>query len=603
MVREMILAGLMAAGCCKAGISDMTAEFRNGQVFIQWKENKLPAGARLAVYSSTSPITAENFKKCTLLADMINPASSTDWWLDINNFVIKRTKAMIADEPFAGNVGSAGKKGVSERGFVISDLGKPVAPGNGLHVHTPGKDQTGMRYYAAAAVNKGEVCGFTALAKPVMVKEGKSYPITISGKKLGKDSCRGLPLFVMLHGRGGGAGVDNKGNALGTHIIYVPRTLAWREGIPFKFRVIKGKNDVTIIPSDRIWIGRKMSTAEISDGRDKVKAVSTFWMGYNTNIARSIKGPEFVCDNYTERLLLYMVRWAQEYLGTDPAATYITGGSMGGTGAVQMATHYPEVFAAVAALVPVYSYTWLTNPRSKSGAVQATSGNSMTRIRCSAGKFTKKNPAVMPDGRKLEDYLNGAANINRPAVDITPILATNGRQDSSIPWVNNPPFYRAANEARQAFSVYWNNGKHGMSSSAPKDMKNAYSRAGLLRYRLDKSYPAFSNCSSNRNYGNGDPSDGDPAGWINRGFSWKIIADTAQKYEIEIRAAYPGLTYPVTSDVTFRRRQMFKFPAGTVLKAAVNGKQTTVAIDKHGLLTIEKVTFNNSDPVRITITR
>ena len=63
------------------------------------------------------------------------------------------------------------------------------------------------------------------------------------------------------------------------------------------------------------------------------------------------------------------------------------------------------------------------------------------------------------------------------------------------------------------------------------------------------------------------------------------------------------MAYPVTSDVTFRRRQMFKFPAGTVLKAAVNGKQTTVAIDKHGLLTIEKVIFNNSDPVRITITR
>jgi hypothetical protein len=125
----------------------------------------------------------------------------------------------------------------------------------------------------------------------------------------------------------------------------------------------------------------------------------------------------------------------------------------------------------------------------------------------------------------------------------------------------------------------------------------------MLRYRLDKSFPAFSNCSVNKNYGNGDPDEGDLTGWINRGFDWKVISDTPKQYEIRLSVDYPGITYPVTADVTLRRRQQFKFPAGTALTALIDGQKRSLKIDKNGLLTVEKLTFKNNKPLRVVIYR
>ena len=602
-MKKLVTAALMlsCAGSF-AGISGLTAVYRNQQVFLQWQEQKLPADTRLAVWSSSSPITFENYQKAVCIADLLNKSSAEDWWLDAGNFLVPRTKKIIADEPFANTNADMKSKAKERQGFIISDGGAPIPANGGLHVHTPRKDETGLRYFAVTAVSKGKNCGFTTLSAPVQVGPGKSIPISLRKKGLARNSCKGLPLIVELHGRGGGVGVS-KGKALGTHIIYSSRDFAWREGIPFKFTVARGSKDVRLILNDRIWIGRVMDKSEISDSRDRVKAISTFWFGYNPDIARSIKGPEFVCDNYTERYILHLIRWAQEYLGTDPAATYVSGGSMGGSGAVQLATRYPEVFAAAAAWVPVYSYTWKTVAEDKNGKPKGPSGYTMTRLICSIGKFSEKNPAVLPDGRPLLPFVDGAANINRPAVDITPIFATNGRRDMSIHWVNCPPFYRAANEARQAFSVYWNNGGHGMSGQAPGDMKVRSVTNKLFNYRLDKSYPAFSNCSDNKNYGSGDPDDGDLQGWINRGFDWNVIADTPGKYEIAVSINYPGISYPVTADMTLRRRQQFKFPAGTRLEVTVGKEKRTAVIDKNNLLTIEKINFPDSGKLTITITK
>ena len=71
---------------------------------------------------------------------------------------------------------------------------------------------------------------------------------------------------------------------------------------------------------------------------------------------------------------------------------------------------------------------------------------------------------------------------------------------------------------------------------------------------------------------------------------------------MNLTANYPGIKYPVTSDVTFRRRQNFKFAPGTVIKVDINGKKSETVIDKNGLLTVEKVTFNDASPVKVICT-
>jgi hypothetical protein len=584
--------GMAAALTASAGVDGLNGAFRNGQLFLQWNESNLAPDTRLSVWSSDKPITKENVSSAVKAASLINVNSARDWWLDPDSFVIKRGKKAKGEEIFAGNVTDVGEQKKQVRGFVIENNGKPISAKGGLHVHTPAK---AGKYYFAVTTHKGfsdEITGFTATSSAIECGKGKATPIRLKGN-FSKDSAKGMPLTISLHGRGGGVGVDKNGKEVGNHIIFSDSDLAWREGIPFKFSVYMAKeNGVQISLNDRVWIGRKLNSKESRDLRDYVPAISTFWLGYNVNIGKDNYGPKFVWDNYTERLIIHIAKWAQDYLGADKNRTYITGGSMGGTGTVQMVTHYPEFFAAGFAQVPIYAFTWNVGPGNKQ--------NSAWRMTCSIGKFTEKNPARMLDGTDLVDYCNGAANIGKAAIDMPPLFATNGRNDGSIPWVNNPPFYRAANEGRQMFTVFWNNGNHGMSRQTPKDFNM---RSKMMRYRLNESFPAFSNLSDNKNYGNGNYKDGDIVGWVNRGVDWKVIADTPDRYEITLSVGHPQIKYPVTSDVTIRRRQQFKPEKGSTVNVLVNGKKSKAVIDDNGLLTIKNITFANSGKVKVVCTK
>jgi len=124
----------------------------------------------------------------------------------------------------------------------------------------------------------------------------------------------------------------------------------------------------------------------------------------------------------------------------------------------------------------------------------------------------------------------------------------------------------------------------------------------LFRFRLDASYPVFSNCSDNRNYGSGDIADGDLIGWINRGIKWKTLKDEPGCYRIALQISHPEIKYPVTADVTIRRRQKFLPKLGETVLVKINGKVSEVKIDNNGLLTIPKVQFASADNVEIGIT-
>ena len=586
MKKLFLAAAMAAAAAVSAGVDGLNGAFRNGQLFLQWNESGLAPDTRLTVWSSEKPITRENVSGAVKAASYINVNSARDWWLDPDSFLVSRSKKAKSEEIFAGNVTDVGKQKKTVRGFVIENNGKPIPANGGLHVHTPAK---AGKYYFAVTTHKGfsdEITGFTSTGSPIECGKGKAAPIQLKGSL--REGCgKGLPLTISLHGRGGGVGVDKNGRAVGNHIIFSDSNTAWREGIPFKFSVsVAPGKEIHISLNDRVWIGRKLTTKESRDSRDYVPAISTFWLGYNVNIAKNNLGPKFVWDNYTERLIIHIAKWAQDYLGADKNRTYITGGSMGGTGTVQMITHYPEFFAAGFAQVPIYAFTWKT-------------GQSAWRMTCSIGKFDAKNPARMPDGTDLVEYTDGARNMGKAAIDMPPLFATNGRKDSSIPWVNNPPFYRAANDARQMFTVFWNNGNHGMSRQTPKDFAM---KKKMLRYRLNESYPAFSNFSDNKNYGNGDSKDGDLVGWINRGIDWKVIADTPKRYEINLAVKHPEIKYPVTADVTIRRRQQFKPEKNSTVNVSVNGQNCKVTIDKNGLLTIKNIIFAAPGNINVVCT-
>ena len=580
----------------RAGLSGLSAQYRNGQVFLQWRETGLSPEARLTVWGSSKPITEKNCRFAEKLADRLNSNSSEDWWRDVSSFVVTRPDELKSEEIFAGRTAERETGSPEKQGFVIRDGGKPIPVGGGLHVHTPmTQEETGNRYYAVTCRDRGKAAGFTTLRKPVAVRMAPIRPIRIADSKMPRGSGKGLPMLIILHGRGGGVGVDSLGRPLGTHLFFADRTLGWREGLPFKFSVEVRPDRVDVTFYDRVWIGRILSPKEQLDVRDGVKAISTFWMGYHPRISESLLGPDFICDNYTERLLIYLIHWIRDYFQTDPDAVYITGGSMGGTGAVQLATHFPEEFAAVRAQVPICAYTWKPS--------QIGGNTSVWRIQCSCGKFSRKDHAKMPDDTDLLRYLDGARSIARSETDMPAIFASCGRQDKSMPWANNPPFFEAADRARQFLSVYWSDGDHNMSADLPDDVKQEQDPVSLFRFRRNAPWPVFSSCSDNRNYGSGDVADGDIVGWMNRGIRWQTLADEPDRFRIKISMAYPGIRYPVTADVTIRRRQKFLPKPGETVLVKIDGSVSSLKIRKDGLLTIPGVRFSGKKYVTLEITR
>jgi len=545
-----------------APLANLRGTYRNGQVFLQWDETGLAPDARMAVYSSPAPITAANLPAATCLAEHILAGSARDWWMDPASFA----KDAKAGEP---------------QGWRLEAGAERISPQGGLLVHTVTPATAGARYYAVVGAD-----GTAFTEQPIVGKVEQVQPIW-------QDDKGGIPaaannqgdsLWLQLHGRGGGIAAGEHPSPVNC-LWFGDATQGWREGLAFKFQLKVTDNRVTIVPLDRMWASRPVK--ESRDARDHCPAINTWWYGYHSEIWQSTATPTAVAPNYTEHYLLALLHWAQSYLGTDPARTYITGGSMGGSGTVAMVTHFPDVFAAAYAQVPVYS---LTRPGK----------GSATRLECMVGSLENRE-VLTADGKPLLAYMNGTNNVLATKGDLPPIFSTNGRQDGSIPWENNPPFYTAMNQTRQAFAVYWNNGNHGMSSEAPQDAKDWPNH--LEQYRLDQAYPAFSNCSDNRNYGNGDPKEGDLIGWINRGLGWSALEDTATGLALTVTAAYPEITYPITVDVTPRRLQAFQVKPGETLQATVGDQKLAVTVGADGRFTIPGVVIADAQGATIRVTR
>jgi hypothetical protein len=262
---------------------------------------------------------------------------------------------------------------------------------------------------------------------------------------------------------------------------------------------------------------------------------------------------------------------------------------MGGCGTISFGLHHPELFAACHANIPVVSYTDL--------------GSNKSALRLAPFCWIGPVPPDLKtnEGVPLLDRLNGAKYVSETAADLPYLFLLNGRQDGSIPWENNPPFYRAMEQAEQGFAAYWDTGTHSTcGKDAPDDVKAWLER--FRRFRLDQSYPAFAHASTDRNPGNGSPDDGDPVGWLNRGLDWKEIEDTPDHYSIVVLADPPDLHYPVRTDITLRRVQQFKTSPGETLSVRI-GEATpiTLTADPRGKITVRQIAIPSKSGVRILI--
>ncbi len=546
-------------------VHELKATARDGQVFLTWQENETADGTSFNIYVAGKPIT--DVSMATRIGHHIERHSARDWWEDPASF----KKHVPSGKPIGYRIGPGLDR---------------LDPRGGLFVHTLRKDSPAQLFFAVTHSDAGGkedatlTLGANSLAAGVTAAPGAIQPIwQADGPLANPEAGKGKPLWLNLHAKGGVvAGME--------YLVFGDETMGWREGLPFKFSVRIEHDEIVVRPTDRVWINRPHK--EASDGG--TPAIWTFWYGYNSKIYdRALMG-EGVPTNYTERRNLWILDWVRRRYQPDTNRWYCSGGSMGGCGTISFALRHPELFAACHALVPIVSYTYLGKA-------------SASRLEPSC--WTGAIPASLKtsDGVELLDRMDGAKFVMTSPHDLPFVFLINGRQDGSIPWENNPRFYRALTDAHQGFAAYWDNGAHSTSGrNAPADVLAWQQR--FHRFRLDESYPAFSNTSSDRNPGTGAPDNGDIVGWIGRGMDWKDIEDTADHFAITVLADYPSLEYPVRTDMTLRRVQRFKTVPGEQLNVSIgNAVPVRITADSNGRITIPGVVIPNRAGVRISLQR
>lgn len=555
-----------------SAVKDIKAYFADGQVFITWKEDAVQDGVTFNVYALDKPITGENLKDAKKLGHNIESRSARNWWRDPASFVKDAKPA----QPI---------------GFVIKTGTPPLEPSGGLFVHTPADENVKLTCYAVTfsgadgkEYNKIEP-GVNSLVVPVQQSVQLVEAIWQSSKPDPlKDLKSGDSLLFRLHARTGGAAFTDED----VYLVFGLAEHGWREGLPFVFRVSSGENGMIIIsPSNRFFAGRKITDSW--DARDHVPAIENFWYGYNEFIYDPSRMKDGQIINYSEKILLWLKDWAVRKFSINPDKVYLKGTSMGGCGSVSNAIHHPSEYAAVCAMVPIVSYT---NPKN---------GSARRLIPFCGNNFDIMCSEKVP----LSERMNGETVVRKSAEPLPFLFLLHGRQDASIPWENNPGFYKTLDASRQGYMAYWDNGKHDTAGKdAPEDIKKWAKGELLSMFSTKQSFPAFSNCSTNKNPGNGSSSDGDIVGWMNRGMSWEDIKDEQSTYAITIKAFYSGIEYPVTVDVTPRRLQFFKPSPGEVLSVSFpDGSSRMITVDDSGLFTIKELAIPSEKGVRIFISK
>ena len=569
-LRIIFLLALLTTGAnalAATPVGGLSAAGRNGQIFLTWREAPTPPGTTFNVYASQAPL--DQLAAARQVGHHLEQHSARDWWEDPASF----KKDVPAGAPV---------------GFLLESNGARLDPAGGLFVYTVPAGAAGDWFFAVTSSDpdgredRTIVPGENATQVGTPTPGGAPQPIwQRPGPRPAPGAGQGKPLRMSLHAKGGIVH-DME------YLAFGDETMGWRAGLPFKFSVRVQADEVLVQPTDRVWINRPHD--EAADGG--TPAIWTFWYGYNSKIYDRAAMGSGVPTNYTECRNLWILDWVSGFYRPDRNRWYCSGSSMGGCGTISFGWRHPELFAALHAHVPIVSYTYVNGPRGSGSRLEPS---------CWTGPISPEVRAS--DGAPLLDRMNGVLYVRAATADLPPLFLVNGRPDASIPWMNNPPFYRAVNDARQALGAYWDSGDHATcGKEAPADVKDWLK--GLRRYRLDESFPAFANTSSNRNPGQGRPDDGDPIGWINRGLDWRDIVDTEDEYGLTVVADYPGLEYPVRTDVTLRRVQRFK-PGPMARLQAQLGDSPPVSIetDSAGRITIPGVAIPSPAGVRIKLTR
>jgi dienelactone hydrolase len=507
-----------------APVTNLQVAFRKGQTFITFRE--VTGSVTYSVYRSTSPIAS-----------------------------------VAGLTPIAVLPQGSGVYKYTGQGFIVTDLGTPLAAGTGLLVYTT--SQNGTYYYAVtnsqdATISAGVNATMSGLAETVWVTPGAVQiraPYAFQGYQITEffawdDYASWDPAWGYY-----GSRFDVGAQTLAAGQTY-PLTLqlhgAGMNGYREPDHWVPQAVGVHVFPVD-LEFSHGMQDPYTGSGRPYAA-----WFGYplrtvTPNIAVSAM----------ERRVLRFVRAVQAdpRYQVDATRIYVSGGSMGGGGSLHIAMHNPTMFAAAEVITAwVDTLAW--------GDWSAYSTNP---------------PVDSPSGPLFRNWQDAAWVVDNTSANLPPLVHTFSKNDTTISMSRYPNLLQRMETRKFAQIAVWRDTNH-----TPFMLSGANS---FRRFRKNEAYPAFAAASSST------PFDA-TLGQRNQNIDWSSslrslgagtdIVDLAGAFGM----TFKSLTTDATADVTIRNTQQFRPRSGESVtwRNETSGGQVlesgTMAADAQGLVTI-----------------
>lgn len=590
--------------------TDVAATYHAGQTFITWREAVTGRDeTSYRVYRSTSPITSANLHEAEMLDEVYQGSS------------------YLSDSVFG------------DPGYIkqpqLAPAGVTLALDSGLLVYTVERD--GTAYYAVTTVVEGQenrliTPGQNATVAPTEERVAEIEPYRVNeqpgyyvgyafflGRKTpwnpsdeygldnrvgapflfsvttpyNRTGAKAYPLTIYLHATnrsyfGSEEGVDNARGDTGYCL-----------GIQDTTRVI-----VRNAAGELLDLGPYLETSGYGyskyRGWNSNYTPTSIVSGFRKSLAPTRPWNEGRSVMYTEKAIRFVTEWmlrhSKWFLGggdygseLDPGRVYVTGGSMGGSGALHLAVHQADLVAAV--------NVFKGRPTALSEVFP--SDNSET-----LGSVGENIP--LPDGTPVYAYLDLASWISsHPGANIPPIRMVNGKNDTVVPWPDKPPFYAAALGDKVSLTAYWDQSEHVWDQTWQfKEFINerlfwsSQSSPGfnIFSFRKNRAFLAFSNCPLDQNPGPGPPAEGDPIGGMNRYQWWDTgaVIDTTSLFEARVFLMTQAPVQQTTTSIAVRNLQGLRHEPGTryvwrnlTADGAEIQPPATTQADAHGRITID----------------
>lgn len=565
-------------------VTDLSATYGNGQVFLTWK-NPNALNLQYNVYRSTAKFTS--------------PAQLTS-----ATFL-----GFVRDNSAKNIQFSDGNSGIY---YKIKDSGQPLSPDQGLYVVTCTDNQS---YYYAVTVTKLPAgsesklitLGENSLSLPVSESVAEPQPVFQDSILATGNEVKYLyvqfvnnqetPLYPAMNSTGSygfNFYVVKRGSASSYPLITVleGQGTTMTSGIGLDATVtnciILGLYDWLPIPGPNS-----------SYGTGDNSYFCCYHEGFNIYTDDNPIPTSGTVKTFTAKRCIEAIRWAKSSLPVDPVKVYTKGISATGFGALLLGMLYPEEIAATYVTVePMF----VKPVNGLKGAIYKQMwGNTFTDLNSDVPDPETGFPLpvyTVLDNRKMTSVNNN--------IDIPLIFDVHGKKDKNVlwsAWIIN--WFDSLQHNKVGGAFYWDQRDH---TGNGKDFLSEETMPDFFRYRTNKSYPAFSNCSINQDPGKGSPTSGDPYGAINGYLDWEDdITDNECSYAVNvfIKDFYVGGVLDpqqyntCTTDITLRRLQNFNPVNGNLIKwknyDENNAKiQFGAFIYDGGSITLDGITVNKA---------